>query len=392
MIRLFRFAHARFAAFGLLATALAAIAPLLVPAGARAETIDTVATEAIVMDYQTGAILFEKNADQQVQPASLSKLMTIYLLFEALKKGEVTLDDTFPVSEEAWALREGSKMFVGIGTKIRVEDLIRGIIVQSGNDACVVVAEGLAGSVPAFVERMNAKAKELGLTNSRFDNPHGLEDPNQLMTARDIALLSRHLIKDFPEDYRYFSEKEFTFNGIKQGNRNPLLYKDPTVDGLKTGHLSVSGYSVAVSANRNGRRLIVVLIGMKSMQERSDEAAKVLDWAYREFDNYTVAKAGAVMADAPVWLGREETVPFAVGDDLLVTLPRAARDKLSAKAVFDGPIPAPIAKGQALGKLVISAPDMSDMEVPLIAANDVPKLGFFGRVVAALKHFIGVGA
>ncbi|MFZ5791936.1 MAG: D-alanyl-D-alanine carboxypeptidase family protein [Pseudomonadota bacterium] len=392
MIRFFRFAHARFAAFGLLATALVAIAALLAPAVARAETIDTAATEAIVMDYQTGAVLFEKNADQQVQPASLSKLMTIYLLFEALKKGEVALDDAFPVSEEAWALREGSKMFVGIGTKIRVEDLIRGIIVQSGNDACVVVAEGLAGSVPAFVERMNAKAKELGLTNSRFDNPHGLEDPNQLMTARDIALLSRHLIKDFPEDYRYFSEKEFTFNGIKQGNRNPLLYKDPTVDGLKTGHLSVSGYSLAVSANRNGRRLIVVLIGMKSMQERSDEAAKVLDWAYREFDNYTVAKAGAVMADAPVWLGQAETVPLAVGGDLLVTLPRAARDKLSAKAVFDGPIPAPIAKGQELGKLVISAPDIADMEVPLVAANDVPKLGFFGRVVAALKHFIGVGA
>jgi D-alanyl-D-alanine carboxypeptidase (penicillin-binding protein 5/6) len=359
---------------------------------AKAATIDTTATEAYVLDYETGAVLLDKNAETQIQPASLSKLMTIYLLFEALHKGNVKLDDTFPVSKEAWALNEGSTMFVGIGTQIKIEDLIRGIIVQSGNDACLVVAEGLAGTEQAFVDRMNAKAKELGLNDSHFDNPHGLEDPKQLMTAHDVAWLAHHLISDFPEYYHYFSEKEFVFNGIKQGNRNPLLYKDASVDGLKTGHLSISGFSVAVSAKRDNRRVIVVLIGTHSMQERSDEAAKVLDWAYREFDDYTVAKAGSVLADAPVWMGQEATVPLAVGKDLLVTLPRSAHDKLSAKAVFDGPIQAPITAGQQVGKVVISAPGMADMEVPLVAGKDVPKLGFFGRMFAALKHFAGVGA
>jgi len=376
--------------------ALAAFAALtassLFAGAAEAETIDTTATEAYVLDFDTGAVLLDKNAENQIQPASLSKLMTVYLLFDALKKGEVKLEDTFPVSKEAWALNEGSTMFVGIGDQIRVEDLIRGIIVQSGNDACLVVAEGLAGTEATFVERMNAKAKELGLTQSHFDNPHGLEDPKQLMTAHDVAWLAHHLIADFPEYYHYFSEKEFVFNGIKQGNRNPLLYKDPTVDGLKTGHLSISGYSVAVSAKRDGRRIIAVLIGTNSMQERSDESAKVLDWAYREFDDYTVAKAGSVLADAPVWLGQAETVPLAVGKDLLVTLPRATHDQLTAKAVFDGPIPAPITAGQEVGKVVISAPGMADMEVPLVAGKDVPKLGFFGRMIATLKHFVGAGA
>lgn len=379
----------RFAA--LAAFAVLAMSPLCVRA-AKAGTIDTTATEAYVLDYDTGAVLMDKNAETQIQPASLSKLMTVYLLFDALKRGEVKLDDTFPVSKEAWALNEGSTMFVGIGDRIRVEDLIRGIIVQSGNDACLVVAEGLAGTEETFVERMNAKAKELGLTQSHFDNPHGLEDPKQLMTAHDVAWLAHHLIADFPDYYHYFSEKEFVFNGIKQGNRNPLLYKDPTVDGLKTGHLSISGYSVAVSAKRDGRRIIAVLIGTNSMQERSDESAKVLDWAYREFDNYTVAKAGSVLADAPVWLGQDATVPLAVGKDLLVTLPRATHDQLTAKAVFDGPIPAPIAAGQEVGKVVISAPGMADMEVPLVAGKEVRKLGFFGRMIAALKHFVGAGA
>jgi D-alanyl-D-alanine carboxypeptidase (penicillin-binding protein 5/6) len=375
----------------LAAFASLAVSPLCAPA-AWAESIDTTATEAYVLDFDTGAVLLDKNAETQIQPASLSKLMTVYLLFDALKKGEVKLDDTFPVSKEAWALNEGSTMFVGIGDQIKIEDLIRGIIVQSGNDACLVVAEGLAGTEATFVERMNEKAKELGLTQSHFDNPHGLEDPKQLMTAHDVAWLAHHLIADFPEYYHYFSEKEFVFNGIKQGNRNPLLYKDPTVDGLKTGHLSISGYSVAVSAKRDGRRIIAVLIGTNSMQERSDESAKVLDWAYREFDNYTVAKAGSVLADAPVWLGQDATVPLAVGKDLLVTLPRATHDQLTAKAVFDGPIPAPIAAGQEVGKVVISAPGMADMEVPLVAGKEVRKLGFFGRMVAALKHFIGAGA
>jgi D-alanyl-D-alanine carboxypeptidase (penicillin-binding protein 5/6) len=375
-----------------LAGACAGFLLLLATGPLAAEPIDTTARQAFIIDYDTGAVLFEKYPDRPIHPASMSKLMTIYLLFEALNAGSVKLDDSFAVSEAAWALNEGSTMFVGINSRISVEDLIRGIVVQSGNDACLVIAEGLAGSEAAFVERMNAKAKELGLEHSHFVNSHGLEDANHLMTARDLATLARHLIADFPEYYHYFAEKEFVFNGIKQGNRNPLLYRDPSVDGLKTGHLSISGYGVTISAKREGRRLIMVLHGMQDMQERADEAQRVLDWAFREFDNYTIAKVGAPMADAPVWLGQQPTVPLVVGADLLVTLPRGMRDKVTAKAVFEAPIPAPIPEGESVGELVISVPGMPDRSVPLVTGASVEKLGFFGRVLASLKHFVGIGA
>ncbi|MGD9744331.1 MAG: D-alanyl-D-alanine carboxypeptidase family protein [Dongiaceae bacterium] len=361
-------------------------------APAMAEPIETTAQEAFIMDYDTGAVLYQKNADMPVHPASMSKLMTLYLLFEDLKAGKVQLDDMLAVSEDAWALNEGSTMFVGINSSIAIEDLIRGIIVQSGNDACVVVAEGLAGSEAAFVDRMNEEAKRLGLANSHFANSHGLEDPNHQMTAHDLAILARHLIADFPEYYHYFAEKEFVFNGIKQGNRNPLLYKDPSVDGLKTGHLSVSGFGVTISAKRDDRRIIMVLHGMANMQERSDEAQRVLDWAFREYDNYTIAKVGMPMAEAPVWLGQQPTVPLVVGADLLVTLPRAVRDQVTAKAVFEAPIAAPIPAGESVGELIVSAPGMEDRTVPLVTGATVEKLGFFGRIMASLKHYAGLGA
>jgi len=361
-------------------------------APAMAEPIETTAQEAFIMDYDTGAVLYQKNADTPVHPASMSKLMTLYLLFEDLKAGKVQLDDMLAVSEDAWALNEGSTMFVGINSSIAIEDLIRGIIVQSGNDACVVVAEGLAGSEAAFVDRMNEEAKRLGLANSHFANSHGLEDPNHQMTAHDLAILARHLIADFPEYYHYFAEKEFVFNGIKQGNRNPLLYKDPSVDGLKTGHLSVSGFGVTISAKRDDRRIIMVLHGMANMQERSDEAQRVLDWAFREYDNYTIAKVGMPMAEAPVWLGQQPTVPLVVGADLLVTLPRAVRDQVTAKAVFEAPITAPIPAGESVGELIVSAPGMEDRTVPLVTGAAVEKLGFFGRIMASLKHYAGLGA
>lgn len=376
-------------------TAAGALAGLFlssVAVPALAEPIETTAKQAFIMDYDTGAVLYAKNADEPVHPASMSKLMTLYLLFEDLKAGKVQLDDMLAVSQSAWALDEGSTMFVGIDSSISVEDLIRGIIVQSGNDACLVVAEGLAGNEAAFVERMNEAAQRIGLTNSHFANSHGLEDPNHKMTARDLAILARDLIADFPEYYHYFSEKEFVFNGIKQGNRNPLLYKDPSVDGLKTGHLSVSGFGVTISAKRDDRRIILVLHGMGNMQDRSDEAQRMLDWAFREYDNYTIAKLGMPMADAPVWLGEQPTVPLVVGADLLVTLPRAVRDQVTARAVFDAPIKAPVPQGQSVGELVISAPGMQDMSVPLVTGAAVEKLGFFGRIAAALKHYVGIGA
>jgi D-alanyl-D-alanine carboxypeptidase (penicillin-binding protein 5/6) len=318
----------------------------------------------------------------------MSKLMTLDILFERLKKGQITLDDTFPVSERAWAHNEGSTMFVGIDTRVRVEDLIRGIVVQSGNDACIVVAEGLSGTEEAFVEEMNKRAKELGLENSHFRNSHGLEDPNHKMTARDLLKLAEHIYREYPDYYHYFAEKEFVFNGIKQQNRNLLVYKNIGVDGLKTGHLSVSGFGVVISAQRDGRRIFMVLHGMNSMKERSDESTNMVEWAFREFNNYTLAKAGQVLDEAPVWYGSEPTVPLTVAKDLVATLPRNGRDQAQVKVTFDGPIPAPIAQGQEVGKIVIEAPGYGKTEVPLVAAAAVDRQGFIGRAFSNLEYFL----
>jgi len=349
---------------------------------------NTASDHVYIIDYNTGSVLYDKAGEEKLHPASMSKLMTVYLLFDALKRGDVKLTDTFHVSQRAWST-QGSKMFTPINADIPVEDLIRGIIVQSGNDACVVVAEGLAGSEDAFVERMNKKAAELGLKDSHFVNASGLPDPNHLMTARDLYLLARHLFEDFPEDYHYFSEKEFTFHGIKQGNRNPLLYRPNTgVDGLKTGHTEDAGFGLTASAIRDGRRIFMVVHGLGSMQNRADEAGQLLDWAFRAFGDYTVAKKGTVLAQANVWMGQQKNVPLTVPKDLLVTIPVSDRDKIVTKAVYDGPIPAPVAAGQQVGELVMQIPGMPDFHAPLVAAADVPQLGFGRRVVAMLQHLI----
>jgi len=341
-----------------------------------------------IIDYQTGSVLFDKAGEEKLHPASMSKLMTIYLLFEALKRGDVKLTDTFHVSKKAWST-QGSKMFVPIDSDVPVEDLIRGIIVQSGNDACVVVAEGLAGSEESFADRMNKKAVELGLKNSHFVNASGLPDPNHLMTAEDLYILAKHLYEDFPEYYHYFSEKEFTFHGIKQGNRNPLLYRPNTgVDGLKTGHTEDAGFGLVASAVRDNRRIFMVVHGLGSMQNRADEAGQLLDWAFRSFGDYTVAKKGTILAQADVWMGQQKTVPLTVPKDLMVTLPVSDRDKVVAKAVYDGPVSAPVAAGQPIGELVMQVPGMPDFHAPLVAAADVPQLGFAGRVVAMLQHLV----
>lgn len=368
---------------------LGAIAALMTMfAAGTAAAVDTLAKQAIIADYQTGTVLFEKNADESIHPASMSKLMTLDILFERLKKGQITLNDTFPVSERAWAHNEGSTMFVGINTQVRVEDLIRGIVVQSGNDACIVVAEGLSGTEEAFVEEMNKRAVELGLENSHFRNSHGLEDPNHKMTARDLLKLSEHIYREYPDYYHYFAEREFVFNGIKQENRNLLVYKNIGVDGLKTGHLSVSGFGVAISAQRDGRRVFIVLHGMDSMKERSDESTKMVEWAFREFNNYTLAKPGQVLDEAPVWYGSEATVPLTVANDLVATLPRNGRDQAQVKVTFDGPIPAPIAQGQEVGKIVIEAPGYGKTVVPLVAAAAVERQGFVGRAFSNLEYFL----
>jgi serine-type D-Ala-D-Ala carboxypeptidase (penicillin-binding protein 5/6) len=349
---------------------------------------NTASDHVYIIDYNTGSVLYDKAADEKLHPASMSKLMTVYLLFEAIKRGDIKVTDTFHVSQKAWST-QGSKMFVPINADVSVEDLLRGIIVQSGNDACVVVAEGLAGSEEAFVDRMNKKAAELGLKDSHFVNASGLPDPNHLMTARDLYILAKHLFEDFPEDYHYFSEKEFTFHGIKQGNRNPLLYRPNTgVDGLKTGHTEEAGFGLVASAIRDGRRIFMVVHGLGSMQNRADEAGQLLDWAFRAFGDYTIAKKGAPLATANVWMGQQKTVTLTVPKDLLVTIPVGDRDKIVTKAIYDGPIAAPIAAGQPVGELVMQIPGMPDFHAPLVAAADVPQLGFSGRVVAMLQHMI----
>jgi len=350
--------------------------------------VDTAAKQAFLIDANTGTVLYAKDADTPMAPSSMSKLMTIYLAFEALKTGKLTMDQELTTSEHAWR-QEGSRTFLNVGQKARVEDLLRGVIVQSGNDAAVVLAEGLGGSEPNFAEVMNAKARDLGLNNSHFTNSTGLPDPQHYMTARDLGLLATALIRDFPDLYHYFAETEFIWNNIKQGNRNPLLYRNMQVDGLKTGHTDDGGYGLTASALRDGRRLVLVLNGMNDMQMRADESAKLLDWGYREFGLYPVAKAGAEMATAKIWLGQSSSVPLLAAETVALTLPRNARPGLKASVSYNEPIVAPITKGQPLGKLTVIAPGMEAKEIPLLAGEDVPRVGLLKQIKAKLRYLAG---
>jgi D-alanyl-D-alanine carboxypeptidase (penicillin-binding protein 5/6) len=357
---------------------------------ARAEQkggIDTAATHAFIIDYRTGAVLMDKDADEQMPPASMSKIMTAYVAFSFLKEGKASLDDMLPVSEKAWRTG-GSKMFVMIGTQVRLEDLLRGMIIQSGNDACLVLAEGLAGSEEAFVEIMNKKAREIGLANSHFANVTGLPNPEHYMTARDLATLARRIISDFPEYYHYDSEKEFTYNGIKQGNRNPLLYKDLGADGMKTGHTEEAGYGLTASVVRENRRIIMVLSGMKSMKERSQESERLIEWAFREFGGYTLFKAGDKVEEANTWLGEQPKVALTLEHDATVSVLRRYRKDMKVSVAYTNPVPAPIQKGQKLGKLVVTVPEMQPQEFDLVASENVERLGALGRMGATMGYLM----
>ncbi len=358
------------------------------PAGA----VETIAREAIIMDIDTGAVLFEKNADRPMAPASMSKLMTVYMLFERLKDGSLSLDDTFPVSENAWrrggAKSGSSTMFLEPGSRVRVEDLIRGIIIQSGNDACIVVAEGLAGSEEAFAKEMTDRAREIGLTQSTFKNATGWPDPEHQMSPRDLAVLAKRLIDEFPEYYHYFSEKSFTYNNIRQANRNPLLYKDMGVDGLKTGHTKESGYGLTASAVRGERRLILVVNGLPSKKSRAREPERLLEWGFRDFNNYAMFKAGETVAQANVWLGKKATVPLIINNDLLITMPRKSRRKMKVTVNFSEPIPAPVRKGDEIARLRVSIPGRDTLEIPLLAGAGVGRLSLVGRLGAALQYIL----
>lgn len=361
-------------------------------ANARAQDIETPAKHALLMDFETGAVLFEKDAELPMPPASMSKLMTLTLLFEQLKDGRVKLDDKFPVSEHAWrtggAGTDGSTMFAELGSSIRVEDLIQGIIVQSGNDACIIVAEALAGTEDAFAEAMTKRAKELGLNNSHFKNSTGLPDPEQYMSARDLAMLARHIIKDLPEYYHYFGETEFTWNGIKQHNRNPLIYFNIGADGLKTGHTQASGYGMVGSAIRGDQRLIVVTNGLESDKQRAEENRRLLELGFREFKAYDLLAAGAQVDEADVWGGAAAHVPLVVKDPVRVMLLRSARPGLKVSVRYDGPIQAPIAAGQEIGTLNVSAPGAAPLAVPVYAGASVDRIGPIGQIGNAIVHLL----
>ncbi|HYZ39585.1 MAG TPA: D-alanyl-D-alanine carboxypeptidase family protein, partial [Stellaceae bacterium] len=349
--------------------------------------METQAKHALVLEAETGAVLLDKGADERMAPASMSKIMTAYVVFDMLKQGRAKLDDELPVSERAWRL-QGSKMFVPLGGRVSIDDLLKGVIIQSGNDACLVLAEGLAGSEEAFVELMNQKANEIGLTNSHFTNVTGLPAPDHYMTARDLATLAIRTIKDFPEYYHYYGDTEYEFNNIKQGNRNPLLYKGMGADGLKTGHTEEAGYSLTASVKRDDRRIIVVLGGLPTMKARAQESERLIEWGFREFNNYRLFAAGDKAEDADVWLGAEPKVPLTVDKDLVVTLSRKARKDMKVTVDYDRPIPAPISKGQTLGKVIVNAPDLPPTEASLVAGANVDRMDTLGRIATLAGYLV----
>ena len=356
---------------------------------ARAVVPESPAREAILVDAQTGTILYQKNAHTRMPTASMSKTITAYMIFDALKHGRFTLDSTIPISEKAWRM-EGSKTFVELGKNVRMEDLIRGMIIQSGNDATVAIAEALGGTEEGFSAMANARAKEIGLKNSNFVNATGWPHPDHYSTAYDLAVLAQRLIEDFPEHYHYFAEPEFTYHGIRQQNRDPLLRMNIGADGLKTGHTEESGYGLIGSAVQNGRRLIMVINGLKSSAERADEAARLMTWGFAATDVYPLLKATKPVDMARVWMGTSRQVPLAILEDVTLAMTRDARANLKTEVVLSEPVPAPVKKGQQLGVLRVSAPGVGTREYPLYAAQDVERLGMFGRLSAKLHHvFLG---
>lgn len=357
-----------------------------------ANAFETKAENAILMDYETGTYLFVKNHETMIAPASMSKLMTVYILLHKIKDGEISLEDTFTVSQKAWekggAASGGSTMFLKIGQEVKVEDLLRGILIQSGNDACITVAENISGSEEEFASLMNETAEKLGLKNAHFENSTGLPHPEHKISAEDLALLARHIIKEFPEYYKIFSEKEFTYNGIKQGNRNPLLYTLNGADGLKTGHTDEAGFCLTASAKRGDRRLIEVVAGLSSNKERSEESESMMTWGFANFDNYKFFNKNQILATVPVWYGAVPNVDLVAPDDVVVTVKKSTKHKYGAKIDYDTPVKAPIFKGDKLGEIKITYGEKILQTIPLIAKDDVAQVGPVSRFIANLKYFV----
>jgi D-alanyl-D-alanine carboxypeptidase (penicillin-binding protein 5/6) len=368
----------------------AATGAVSAPSGPPANTplgpMDTSARWAVIIDFNTGATLLDKDADVEMPPSSMTKLMTAYIVYSKLRAGTLSLTQTLPVSEHAWRT-QGSKMFVELGAQIPVEMLIRGMIIQSGNDACIVLAEGIAGSEEQFVEMMNAEAQKLGLTHSVFRNCTGWPDPAHHMSVRDISTLAKRIIQDFPEYYHYDAEKTFTYHGIVQYNRNPLVQRG-MADGLKTGHTDAGGYGVVGSAEHNGRRVIMVLNGMPTSHDRIEESVRLMGWAFANFENVTLFAVNDVVENAPVYLGNRRSVPLVGGQDLKLTMPRAWRQHAHVAITYDSPIPAPIRAGDVLGKLTVTGQGVPQTEVSLLAGEDVGRMALPGRAVAVVSHFL----
>ena len=367
---------------------------LLLTTNANA-AFDVKARTAILQDYLSGEILFEKDADKSIYPASMTKIMTAIIAFDLIRSGDLSLDEKFLVSENAWRLSSAgySSMFIMVGDEVSVENLLRGIIVASGNDACVALAEGIAGTEDEFAVMMTAKAKEIGMNNTNFANSSGINDTENLSTVRDIMLMSNYLIKEFPEEYKYFAEKEFTWNRtggdpITQGNRNPLLYKSLGADGIKTGYLAVEKYSLASSVERNGRRLIAVGSGFNTKNDRSRESAKLLTWGLTNFDLVEITKANTPIEDIDVWLGKKDTVKTYIKNDIYKTIPKAKKRLLKVSLNYNGPIQAPIKKDDILGKLKLIFDGELIEEYDLLAYEDVKKLNIFSRLMKSINFLI----
>jgi len=371
---------------------LSGIAAIVFMASTSASAIDTKAKNMILMDYTTGKYLYEKDIFEPIPPASMSKLMTVYMIFDKLRDGSLSLDDTFKVSENAWrkggAASGGSTMFLAIGDEVSVDQILKGIIIQSGNDACIVAAENIAGDEDSFVERMNKKAKDIGLKNSNFANVTGLPHPDHKMSVEDLAILARKLIEEFPQFYHLFSQKEFVYNNIRQGNRNPLLYSMSYADGLKTGHTDEAGFCLTASAKKGDRRIIGVMTGLASNKERSDEAYKMMSWGFREYDNYTLKNKGDKIADVPVWYGVDKTVPMVVGSDIIETMKKSYRNQVKMTAIYDRPVKAPVNIGQKIGVLKIELPNESAKEVDLLAGQTINKVGLWGKIKLNIKYLL----
>lgn len=338
--------------------------------------IDTDAETAIIIDANTGYVLYEKNSNKKTFPASMTKIMTSMIVFEKLSNGSLTLDDTFLVSEKAWREREGSSMFVEVDKEIRVEDLLRGIIVQSGNDACIVVAENISGSEETFSILMNEMANDIGLDNTNFSNSTGMHSVKNYSTVSDIAKMSQYLINNYPEYYHLFSETEFEWSGIKQSNRNPMLYKDMGADGLKTGHLSVSGYGLAASAKNNERRLIVVGNGFSSSQKRSQGTARLLNWGFREYTNITLFSEMSEVGNLPLSMASEDMVSLTTNTDIIITVSKAKKDAIETEIVPIENLSVPFKKGDVVAFLKVNIPKTDSQFIELVATKDIDEAGY----------------